>query len=116
FSATEFYQEKHYTLRPLPHPAHRYAVPSEGIVDGALFLFANGTNPEVMVFIEAQGGRPADANWRYAVARLSRAESTVPLDQKEFWTQPFADRPRPGETYFLARKLRTPATDVPRPG
>ena len=43
------------TLRPMPRPIDRYSDAAAGQADGAIFIFASGTNPEVMVLIEAQG-------------------------------------------------------------
>src|SRR4029453_11205568 len=39
--------------RPLTSPLHRYADPEHGLTDGAIFSFANGTNPEVLLVLEA---------------------------------------------------------------
>lgn len=58
-------------LRLLPEPIHRYAAPADGIADGGLFVFTQGTNPEGLVVIEAaeEGGKTV---WRYAVSRLTK--------------------------------------------
>jgi hypothetical protein len=121
FSADETYKDQTYTLRLLPHPIHRYADPSDGLTDGAVFLFVHGTNPEVFLLIEAHGREPKSETWRYGLARLSNAGPTVRLDQKVVWTLPVVTKPAADETYFLARKPRpTPATEArpdgePRP-
>lgn len=109
FSARQFYPPKAqtYELRLLPRPIDRYADAAAGLVDGAMFVFVYGTNPEVLLLIEARQGRsPAEASWRYAIARLSRAGPTVSFDQQEVWTEPFAQRPSPTDPYFIARKVR----------
>ena len=70
-TASEFYDAKHYSLRLLPHPVDRYADPDSGVIDGAMFIYANGTNPEILVLIEARrkgAGLPA---WSYAAAPLT---------------------------------------------
>lgn len=112
FTAHEFYgpADQRHELRPLPRPIDRYADEGSGLVDGAIFLFANGTNPEVMVLIEAQGPAPSKAAWRFAAARLSRARSGVCIDGDEVRTEPFARMQRPDDCYFLARKLRKPSS------
>jgi hypothetical protein len=66
------------TLRLLPQPIDRYQSSDEEILDGALFVFAYGTNPELALFIECQRDK-----WRFAVARLSWAELIVELDRQE---------------------------------
>ena len=48
FTAFERWADKgKFALRLLPHPIDRYAITGSGTVDGALFLIAHGTNPEV---------------------------------------------------------------------
>lgn len=93
-------------LRPLPRPIHRYADPSRGLTDGALFLFAYGTNPELLVLIEAI----RDANqprWQLGFARLSRAAPTARLDGHEAWSRPYADAPAADDPYYITRTTRT---------
>jgi hypothetical protein len=49
---------------------HRYAASEKGVIDGGLFAFVEGTDPEVWLLIEAaqDQGQPA---WRYALARMN---------------------------------------------
>ena len=42
-----------HALRLLTTPVYRYSEPTSDITDGALFAFAQGTNPEVLIQIEA---------------------------------------------------------------
>jgi hypothetical protein len=109
FSGDEFYEpsKQTYVLRLLPRQVHRYADPDAGIIDGAIFLLAYGTNPEVMILIELRGQDTATARWHYGLARLSRAGPTVRLDQKVVWSRPHATRPLPDEVYFIARQRRS---------
>jgi hypothetical protein len=69
--------------RLLPQPIDRYADEQQGIVDGALFAFANGTNPEAGLFLEC-GAK----GWSYGVIRLSAASLFASLDGKQFFTAP----------------------------
>jgi hypothetical protein len=114
FSAREFYDIKSqdYALRLLPHPIDRYTDGAKGLVDGAIFIYANGTNPEVLMVIEARRTGAGAPTWSYAAAPLTRAEPTVRLGLKDVWTYSGKDVPTPDDTYFLARKPRTaPARD-----
>jgi hypothetical protein len=113
FSAREFYDRTRqtYALRLLPHPVLRYADPERNLVDGALFLFAHGTNPEILLLIEAQGDEPGSATWRYGLAPLSRAELTVRLDQKDVWTRPIPPQLSTEDSYFTMHTVRTPPAD-----
>ena len=40
-------------LRLMPTPLLRYSSATNKIIDGALFAFAQGTNPEALVLVEA---------------------------------------------------------------
>jgi hypothetical protein len=78
FKVSESYQGITVECRLLAQPIDRYQSEDGTIVDGALFAFANGTNPEIGLFIEA-----SKAGWSYGLARLCAAESKVELDGKE---------------------------------
>ena len=71
-------------LRLMPQPVYRYEKLPEKVLDGALFTFVQGTDPEVFLLIEAEktdeGGR-----WRYALSRMNMYELHVKLDDKEVW-------------------------------
>ena len=113
FSVRQFYNIKaqEYALRLLPHPIDRYADAASGLVDGAIFIYANGTNPEVLLAIEAQRHGKGSPAWRYAAAPLTRAEPALRLGHDVVWTHPCKDVTSPDDTYFLARKPRR----MPRP-
>lgn len=57
-------------LRLLNQPVHRYAAPALGVIDGALFGFVEGTDPEAWLLIEAFPDGEGKA-WRYALARMN---------------------------------------------
>jgi hypothetical protein len=99
-SAREFYDGKHYALRLLPHPIDRYADPASGAVDGAIFIYANGTNPEILLLIEARRKGTGAPVWSYGAAPLSRAEVTLKLDAKDLWSSPTKKGTTPEETYY----------------
>jgi hypothetical protein len=105
FAATEHVTRQPDLLRLMPHPIDRYADPAKEQVDGAIFLFAHGTNPEVIVLIEAQGPAPEKATWRFAVARLTVAPFEVTIDSKVVETVPYHSgrMNRPSLPYFVLR-------------
>jgi hypothetical protein len=78
FEAIEDIDMTDVKCRLLAQPIDRYQSTDAGIVDGALFAYANGTNPELGVLIESDGKR-----YSFAVLRLTSAESRVELDGKE---------------------------------
>ncbi len=77
FTVSEDHKGDSIVLRMLPRPIDRYADPDAGIVDGALFAFVYGTNPELIVALEFDG-----TNWRYATGRLSWAAIDVRFDEE----------------------------------
>jgi hypothetical protein len=87
FTAHEFWDPNHsrYELRLLVQPVHRYSDPAAGVQDGAVFVFAHGTNPECLLLIDAAGESPQSARWQYALVRSADAELHVELDGREVW-------------------------------
>ena len=87
-------------LRILAHPIHRYADPSVALVDGAIFGFAYGTNPDLLLVIEATRQRDAAPKWQYAVARLGAGKLFLNIDRKEVWSETGTGIPASKETYM----------------
>ncbi len=58
-------------LRLLPTPIYRYSAAAQGILDGAVFAYVQGTNPEVLILVEAHRRAPAAPAWRFGFARMS---------------------------------------------
>jgi hypothetical protein len=57
-------------LRMLTTPICRYGKPGTGTVDGTLFSFVQGTDPEVFLFLEARPGKQG-LEWQYALAPMT---------------------------------------------
>jgi hypothetical protein len=92
FTAHEFWDPSNsrFELRLLAQPIHRYSDENQELVDGAAFVLANGTNPEVILLIEALGKEPKEGRWHYSLALAGSAELHVELDGKEVWKCPRA--------------------------
>lgn len=86
-------------LRQLSRPLLRYSDAKEEIIDGAVFSFAYGTNPEVLLVLEAQTRRDAPTAWHYAFAQMTGAAIVANLDSKEVWQQGEADPPAVRNSY-----------------
>jgi hypothetical protein len=86
-------------LRQLSRPLLRYSDAEAEIIDGAVFSFAYGTNPEVLLVLEAQTRRDAPATWHYAFAQMTGAAIVANLDGKEVWQQGEADPPAVRNSY-----------------
>jgi hypothetical protein len=74
-------------LRPLATPLLRYADAEQGILDAAIFSFANGTNPELLLILEARKAEGKLA-WHYALIHMSGEPVAVQLDGKDIWQRP----------------------------
>jgi hypothetical protein len=97
-------------LRPLKAPLHRYASTKQSIVDGAIFAFCNGTNPEVLLVVEAQKDAEGKVAWHYALVQTTGEEVSAELDGKEVWkggeAYPPADRGNYVNGWIEAGKLK----------
>lgn len=111
--------DQHEQLRLLPRPVYRYRLPAattpsgstetpnDTLVDGAMFAFVQGTNPEVILLLEARktaGG----SQWQYALARQNSVRLQVTCDGDVVWDVPQIAPPwgnvrRPAEPYILLR-------------
>lgn len=112
FEAHEFWDpdNSRFELRLLVQPVHRYQDESAKLTDGAVFVLAHGTNPEVLVQIEAHGTEQPP-RWKYSFARLGSAELHVLFDGKEVWTEPRTPGivGQPVDPYWLFWMAQTPA-------
>lgn len=84
FTATMGRESRRHELRALTHPIYRYGDEHAELVDGAVFAFAQATDPEILLLLEARRENKAGqenaqpASWWWAAARMSM----VPLDLK----------------------------------
>jgi hypothetical protein len=84
FAVLEKFGGEEIDCRLLTQPIDRYESPDDGIVDGAIFAFANGTNPEAAILLECD-----DTTWWHANVRMGAAELTVELDDRPIARYPF---------------------------
>lgn len=90
-------------LRLLATPLYRYEAAAGGVLDGALFAFVQGTNPEILMLVEAHQSAPSQTAWRYGFARMSCFSLRVYRDDATVWSElrspvPVTDRSSP---YFF---------------
>jgi hypothetical protein len=110
FSARHFYMWKTWNqLRLLTKPFIRYGKPGTPIEDGALFCFAYGTDPEVLLMIEARPGKQG-AEWQYAFAPMTTFEVNASWKDKEVWNKPSLNggEQRDPSNTFLVRRYSAP--------
>ena len=71
-------------LRLLTQPIYRYAAPARQILDGALFAFVQGTDPDVFLLLEARGDS-GEETWQFAPARMNSVEFVLRHGDREVW-------------------------------
>jgi hypothetical protein len=80
-------------LRLLTQPIYRYERPegadatSTEWSDGALFVFVQGTDPEVFLMLEAREHQGAPT-WQFALARMNSIAFRVTYQDREVWSLP----------------------------
>jgi hypothetical protein len=86
-------------LRPLTSPLHRYEQKEQNVIDGAIFAFANGANPEVLLVLEAHRENAQEAQWRFGFAQMTGEATTAELDGKTVWRREGANPPATRAAY-----------------
>jgi len=92
-------------LRLLPQPMYRYEDAERGIVDSALFSYAKGTNPEVLLVLQAEKleGR---VQWMYAFCRMTSRECEVQRSDQVIWKIAKSQFPQSPEDPYFNRGTR----------
>jgi hypothetical protein len=103
-------------LRLLPQPVYRYGRPDGAVADGAIFAYCKGTNPEVLLLVEAvKTGN--ELQWKYAFARMTARGCEVRRDDLVAWSAPLLRAESPTEPYFNVVQLYTgPGVGSSTPG
>lgn len=83
FACVSTYNKQVLPLRLLTQPLDRYEDPEAGIQDGAIFAFATGTNPELILLLEA-----GPKGWTYGLSRSALAQLDVTIDDKPVFSFP----------------------------
>lgn len=79
-------------VRLLPTPLYRYGDAESELLDGAIFAFAQGNDPEALLMIEAHSERRGEQpQWRYGWARCTTWAVDAQLDGKTVYQVPFYD-------------------------
>ena len=95
-------------LRLMPKPIMEYEAQEQGVLVGAVFAMATGTNPNVLVTIELRESADRGRTWYYAVGRMSANGLTLKYRDRELWSGPLA-APAVHETWtfrFSPRSLK----------
>jgi hypothetical protein len=95
-------------LRRLTQPIYRYQSTTSELVDGAMFAFVLGTDPELFLLLEARGSGSA-SRWQFGLARMNPDPLTVMHRSLEIASLPRAElADRLHDTYVLYRVPESP--------
>ena len=86
-AADDFGKKGWHDLRLLPTPIARYGKPGSVPVDGGAFAFVEGTDPEVLLFLEARPGK-GGPEWQYALAPMTVFAVKATLGGRTVWELP----------------------------
>jgi hypothetical protein len=92
--------EEENELRLMPNPLYRYPEGAPGALDGALFVYAMATDPELVLLVEATT-ETASPSYRVAFARFGNLAMAARDGEQTIWT---CDRGTPGRSdgkYYL---------------
>ena len=99
-------QDSRTRLRLLAQPLYEFEGSETDVLGGALFAFAEGTDPEIVLLIEAR--KIGDEfRWHYAAGRLNHLRLRLYHRNQELWSQPFvpyAERIQRTGTYAYLRR------------
>jgi hypothetical protein len=84
-------------LRMLAQPLYRYA--AEAPVDGAIFAFAQGTDPEVYLILESD---EVGDQWHFGFAPACVWELHAKRGEREVWSREKCNLQEPVKAYGLA--------------
>ncbi|MCG8651603.1 MAG: hypothetical protein MI861_17305, partial [Pirellulales bacterium] len=83
-------------LRMLAAPVYRYKASgvSDTLIDGAVFSFVLGTDPEALLMLEAIKNDKGEAGWRYSLARMTMVPSAIRHNGEIVWQTEWASSNR----------------------
>ena len=111
FSASEEWRGQTYQLRMMPQPILQYDDKEQGVMSGAVFVWAHGTNVEVLMFVEARREEDDANRWVAGFSRLAAASLDVDYKGQDFWNSPENLTANQTSSYFFRTD---PVTDRER--
>jgi hypothetical protein len=102
-------ENKRWEMRVLPKPLYRCEKPQGDLIDGALMAFVSdtGTDPEIILILEARRETAGEAAWYYKPVRLSISDLYLDYKGNRVWSSLRSDMKttyaNKDETYHLWR-------------
>jgi hypothetical protein len=82
----------------------RYDAPKEGLIDGALFVMVNGTDPEITLQIEARQEKTSPEQYYYwALSPMTTFELMASVNNVEVWHTPTPRSTGPNDSFHPHR-------------
>ncbi len=75
-------------MRLLAQPIYRYENTKGDLIDGGLFVFVLGTDPEVFLLIEARRRADGAPEWRFGATRMNSVNLRLNHGGREIWNAP----------------------------
>lgn len=97
-NAPDYDEGSIWELRMMAQPIHRYT--EEAAVDGAIFAFAQGTDPEAFLIFEAREDKEG-SQWYFGFAAACGWELHGKLGAREVWLRPSARQRKPEDNYAV---------------
>jgi hypothetical protein len=94
----QYDKESHYELRLLSRPVYRYGSAQGTPLDGTLWAFVQGTNPEVLLLVESRPAPDQTLRWNYAVAAMTSYPAEAKRNGKSVWRVDRQPIPTPTST------------------
>jgi hypothetical protein len=88
------------TPRLLPKPLYRYDAERTKTLDGGLYAFVVGTDPELLLLLECDT-TAAKPEWRFGVARMNRYLIRLKYKGETVWEVPEAKDTSPDDGYHF---------------
>ena len=92
-------------LRLMTNPVYRYEMPERQVVDGAVFAYVLGTDPEVFLVLEARRNEDGSRRWEYLLAPMTCWAIEVKRRDQTVWkvAERIEKQRDPRNTYYLWR-------------
>lgn len=91
FSVFAVSGEKHTSLRLMPKPVLEFRAPQQGTPYGAVFAYALGTNPDVLLVLQIEEDAAGNRQWTYAPLHMTSARIKLTHDGEALWDDPRQD-------------------------
>lgn len=106
FTASVGKDKARHEIRLLTQPIYRYKLKDSDLLDGALFAFVQGTDPELLLLIEAWR-KETKWEWRYGLARMTSVLIEARYRDRVVWNIPRWNwRRDPKKPYITFSKKR----------